>query len=260
MASGNIISGGIEDIIFEGRNKAYGAYDIRKKYIGYVQKGMAIAIGIALLIILIPLITQFLSKRINLDGPEKIESTATLTEPPPTTNTPPPPEIKIPVPESIKFVPPKIVETVKHEEEIHTVEEVKASTNVGTTDVKGDAIVNTEPIKDIAPPEKPEEPLTFVEQQPGYPDGDEALYAFIQKNIHYPAQAMEFNIQGKVYVQFVVEKDGKITSPTIKKDIGGGCGDEAIRVVKMLPNWKPGKQNGRAVRVYVVLPIKFQLK
>lgn len=88
----------------------------------------------------------------------------------------------------------------------------------------------------------------------------EALYKYLASNIHYPALAKENNITGKVYVTFVVEKDGSIANPRILRDIGGGCGQEAIRVVKSMPKWKPGKQRGKAVRVQFNLPVSFNLQ
>lgn len=105
-----------------------------------------------------------------------------------------------------------------------------------------------------------EEIFTVVENDPEFPGGMEALYEYLGKNIQYPTIAKENNITGKVYVTFVVEKDGSIANPRILRDIGGGCGQEAIRVVKAMPKWKPGKQRGKAVRVQFNLPVSFNLR
>jgi protein TonB len=101
--------------------------------------------------------------------------------------------------------------------------------------------------------------LTFADKPPTFPGGEEKLNEFIKENLQYPLQAKEFDIQGKVYIQFIVEKDGRITQPVVKKNIGGGCDKEAIRLVRSFPKWKPGMQAGRPVRVYVALPISFIL-
>lgn len=107
--------------------------------------------------------------------------------------------------------------------------------------------------------EKEDVIFQFVEEYPSFPGGDAALYKYLQENIKYPELARANEITGKVYIGFVVEKDGSITKATIKREIGGGCGAEALRVVKGMPKWKPGKQSGKAVRTEFTLPVDFQL-
>ncbi|MCQ2297670.1 MAG: energy transducer TonB [Bacteroidales bacterium] len=107
--------------------------------------------------------------------------------------------------------------------------------------------------------EKEEEIFVFVEENPSFPGGEEELYKYLRENIKYPQLARENNIEGKVFVQFVVEKNGSISNVKILKDIGSGCGAEAVRVVKAMPKWKPGKQRGSAVRAQFSLPISFKL-
>jgi len=97
------------------------------------------------------------------------------------------------------------------------------------------------------------------EDDPEFPGGYEALLKFIQDNMRYPKEALEKKIEGKVYVTFVVETDGSITGPRVLRDIGGGCGAEAIRLVKSMPRWKPGRQRDTVVRVQFNLPIRFEL-
>lgn len=108
--------------------------------------------------------------------------------------------------------------------------------------------------------EQEEEIFVFVEENPSFPGGEEALYSFLRDNIKYPQLARENNITGKVFVQFVVEKDGSISNAKVMRDIGGGCGQEALRVVKAMPKWKPGKQRGKAVRAQFNLPVSFNLR
>ncbi len=104
-----------------------------------------------------------------------------------------------------------------------------------------------------------EEIFVFVEEYPSYPGGEEALYKYLSQNIQYPDVARDNNITGTVVIRFVVEKDGSITKAAIAREIGGGCGKEALRVVNSMPKWKPGKQSGKAVRTEFTLPVQFQL-
>lgn len=104
-----------------------------------------------------------------------------------------------------------------------------------------------------------EEIFVFVEDQPGYPGGDEARLTYLRDNIKYPEMAKESGVQGTVYVTFVVEKDGSISNVKILRGIGGGCDEEAVRVIKNMPKWSPGKQRGRPVRAQFNMPIRFIL-
>ncbi|KAF0128599.1 MAG: TonB family protein [Bacteroidetes bacterium] len=114
----------------------------------------------------------------------------------------------------------------------------------------------------VMPAEEPiDEPLILVpEIAPEFPGGINALMNFIARNIRYPEMAREQMIQGRVYLSFIVEKDGSVSSIELLRGIGGGCDEEAIRVVNAMPSWQPGRQNGRAVRVAYNLPIRFSLK
>ena len=101
--------------------------------------------------------------------------------------------------------------------------------------------------------------FTVVDDDPEFPGGMDSLYRWIDEHIQYPQRALENNIHGIVYVTFTVEPNGSISNPRILRDIGLGCGDEAIRIVKSMPRWKPGKQRGKTVRVQFNLPVKFKL-
>lgn len=107
---------------------------------------------------------------------------------------------------------------------------------------------------------KEEEIFAFVEIMPEFPGGEDAFLRMLQKNIRYPSEAVTKNIQGTVMVEFVVEKDGSISQPRVVKGIGGGCNEESLRVIKLMPKWKPAKQNGKNVRVYFTAPIRFRLE
>lgn len=149
----------------------------------------------------------------------------------------------------------------------HSGPDVISVPEVGEMEVVGDVI-------DVPPPPPPEPPddelivggidddyvCVLVENDPSFPGGMEAMYKFLAENIKYPQEAKDKNITGKVYVTFVVEADGSISNPRLLRDIGGGCGQEAIRVVKLMPRWDPGKEKGQPVRVQFNLPISFSLK
>lgn len=104
-----------------------------------------------------------------------------------------------------------------------------------------------------------DEVFNLVEEMPDFPGGDKARIKFLARNLRYPKEARENIIDGVVYIEFIVEKDGSLTNIKVKRGIGGGCDEESIRVVKLMPNWKPGKQRGEYVRAQFILPIKFIL-
>ena len=132
-------------------------------------------------------------------------------------------------------------------------------------DIETGSILITEGLIDITPFEKRFNGKTddivyqFVEEMPEYLGGEEKLRKFIKENLVYPKDAKENRIQGTVYVGFVVEKDGNLSNMEILRGIGGGCDEEAIRIIKMMPKWKPGKQNGTNVAVKYTIPVKFEL-
>ncbi len=97
-----------------------------------------------------------------------------------------------------------------------------------------------------------------VERMPEFPGGEDALTDFLQKNVNYPKTGAD--IVGNVFVQFIVEKDGSITNPKVIRDLGGGAGEEALRVVRMMPKWTPGEIRGQKVRVQYVLPVRFSVE
>ncbi|MBR6440933.1 MAG: energy transducer TonB, partial [Bacteroidales bacterium] len=107
--------------------------------------------------------------------------------------------------------------------------------------------------------EEEEEVFMVVENDPEFPGGMEAMMKFLAENIVYPQEAKDNNIQGRVFVSFVVEKDGSISNIKVIRDIGGGCGAEVVRVVKLMPKWKPATQKGKPVRVQFNLPVQFTI-
>ncbi|MFN3940550.1 MAG: energy transducer TonB, partial [Chitinophagales bacterium] len=99
-----------------------------------------------------------------------------------------------------------------------------------------------------------------VEEMPTFPGGDKALYEYLAKNIKYPAVAKDNGIEGKVYIKFVVNEDGSVSQVSLARGIGGGCDEEAMRVVSGMPKWTPGKQRGKNVKVWYTLPVYFKLQ
>jgi periplasmic protein TonB len=169
----------------------------------------------------------------------------------------------IPITEQkVKPPPPAPVQQVV---KINIVEDdVEVDDNINI-DVEADQ--NTEVQEYVAPvkvdeEESAEEVQIFmvVESMPEFPGGESALYGYLAENIKYPQMAKESGIQGRVFVTFVVERDGRVTDVRVLRGIGGGCDEEAIRVVQNMPKWTPGKQRGKSVRVQYNLPVKFTLQ
>ena len=161
--------------------------------------------------------------------------------------------------------PPPPPETPEVTTEFEVVEDDAELTNeLGPVNAEVDESTQNIEITPVVVEEEEEEEetqiFTVVEKDPEFPGGMEALYKYLQQNIKYPQLARDNNITGRVYVTFVVERDGSIANPRVLKDIGGGCGAEAIRVVKSMPKWNPGKQSGKAVRVQFNLPVNFNLQ
>lgn len=248
------------ELVFDQRNKAYGGYVIRRDYTRRVVYALIVSIvGIALLVA-IPKLISVITKS-DFVQKEKMTEAIIMEEPPPIDKSAPPPPPVIPPPpvqQTIKFTPPKVVKDEEVVDPPPTQEEIK-DVQVSTTTVEGD--------KDLIdlPPENPigddeGKIFTVVEEMPSFPGGEGKLFEYLQKNIKYPPVARENGIQGRVYVTFVVDKDGKIRDAKILRGIGGGCDEEALRVVRAMPEWKAGRQNGRSVQVQYNLPVNFTLK
>ena len=126
--------------------------------------------------------------------------------------------------------------------------------------LEGEAVPEVLMTDVVATESNPEEEMwVFPEEYPSFPGGEEALYKYIDDNLRYPEKAREEGITGTVVIRFVVEKDGSISNATIAREIGGGCGAEAKRIVEGMPKWKPGRQSGKPVRTEFTLPVQFRL-
>lgn len=163
-------------------------------------------------------------------------------------------------PELPKVLPPPIVSTINIVEN-----EAEVDDNI-LIDAEADQSTEIEEYTLPSPVQSEEESedagdiFLVVESMPSFPGGEAKIYEFLSNNLTYPVMAKESGIQGKVYMTFVVERDGSITDVRVLRGIGGGCDEEAIRVINSMPRWTPGKQRGIPVRVQFNLPIKFTLQ
>jgi len=260
----NVINSDRVELVFENRNKDFGAYVIRKGYTKTASRAMLISISFFTLCICAPVIYKLISANIEKIAEKPIEVTVELKEPPPLDkNEPPPPPPPPPPPtiETVKFTPPVVVDKEIAEEEQPPPQEKLNETNVGVVTQEGTEGATELPPEPVAPDPDADKVFTYVEEMPAFPNGGEAaMYGYIQKNIRYPQMAVDANITGKVFVNFVVDQNGNIAEVKVLRGIGGGCDEEAIRVIKSMPKWSPGKQRGKPVRVKYTLPVNFKLQ
>lgn len=247
------------DMVFEGRNKEYGAYEDRQRSPKRHSLALIIAVAVFTIGVSAPVLLKALSPSKKNKNVE-ITSLADIKIEKPIENKieapPPPPPLKT----TIKFTPP-VVTNEDVPDEIKTIDDLKESkVNISIADVKGSDDANAVDVADLKVVQEKEEPLQFVEQMPEFPGGTDAMMKFLSANIRYPSIATEMGITGRVILQFVVDKHGKISNVKVLRGIGGGCDEEAVRVVKLMPSWKAGRQNGKEVPVYFTLPVVFTLK
>ncbi len=252
------------DIVFEGRNKIYGAYELRKSNRKTTFRALilgailfSLAVGAPLIISLIPkseendVVRDIKITAVKL--PPKKEEPKKFTPPPP----PPPPKV-----DQVKFVKPVVAKAEDVTEEPPKIVEIKDK-KLGSENIKGDpdAELTVAPAgngpKTAAVVEEDNQIYNTagIEVKPDFPGGMDKFYSYVGKNYRTPE---EEGLKGKVYVTFVVEKDGSLTDIKVLRDIGYGTGAEAIRVLKKCPKWNPGVQNGKPVRVLYSLPITIQ--
>ncbi len=275
MEINKILSADILDIVFEGRNKEYGAYELRKTYNKRLMIALIITASVCILLFAGYILANTLGKGDNKKDVvvqdvqlEEIKQEEKREEPPP---PPPPKPPEPPKVEMAKFTPPKIVkdEEVKEEEkppEVEKLEETKIGT-VNQEGVKDEGIV-APPVEDagkgvVEAPKKVEEDydktFTKVEIESEYPGGTAAWQRYLNKTLRYPQEAIDNEIQGTVVIQFIVDREGVVS------DVEAISGpnelrDEAVRVIKKSGKWEPAVQNGRKVKSYKKQPIVFRLE
>ncbi len=259
MAKDKQYAESLDEIVFANRNKEYGAYQIRKMYPKYVNRSATVSILAVLIAVTVPLIASYYNQNrfVREDKTVGVEF-ADMNKPPEEAPPPPPPPPPAELEQKVKFTAPVVVEDTVVETDVLNQDDLKTTvTNVALTedDFK---VEEVEEVKVID--EEDRTPIfTVVEEMPSFPGGDEARLKFLQDNIVYPQVAKESGISGTVYVSFVVDSRGKVADVKIMRGIGGGCDEEAIRVIKLMPAWHPGKQAGKPVRVQFTMPIKFTL-
>jgi protein TonB len=257
----DLLKGQWLEIVFEGRNKNYGAYELRKSNQKTNVKALiigavifAFAVSTPMLIGLIPDASDadegLDTKIVTVKLPPKEQPKENVPPPPP-----PPPKV-----DQVKFVKPVVAKADEVTEEPPKITEIKDK-KIGAETIKGDpdAELTVEPVG-TGPADVVEEDNSIyntagIEVKPDFPGGMDKFYKYVGNNYRSPE---EEGLKGKVYVTFVVEKDGSLTDIKVIRDIGFGTGKEAIRVLKSCPKWTPGEQNGKKVRVLYSLPITIQ--
>ena len=277
MAKIDLISRDWTEMVFEGRNKEYGAYRLRKNA-GKRNLYSLITIFIAALAIWGGIsLVKFVESHTKSVAQTSVAEISALNQPKKKAEVKQQKKVKLEQPEkvvervksSVKFTAPVIKkdDQVKPEDELKTQEELmNTKTAIGALDVKGNDDANGEVLKlkeAVAQPEpKPEVEKVFdvVEQMPSFPGGPSALMEWLSNNVKYPVVAQENGVQGRVVVSFVVERDGSITDVKVVRGVDPSLDKEASRVVRAMPRWIPGKQNGSAVRVKYNVPVAFRLQ
>lgn len=249
------------EIVFEGRNKSYGAYDLRKSVAKNSIRAFILGTLLFGFAVSIPNILRLLPDSSANDDALNVKIT-TVKMPPkdkPKDNLPPPPPPP-PKVDQVKFVKPVVAKAEDVVEEIVVIKEIKDK-KLGDETIKGDpdAELTVEPVGTGVAAVVEEDNTVYntagIEVKPDFPGGMDKFYNYIAKNYRTPE---EEGLKGKVYVTFVVEKDGSLTDIKVLRDIGYGTGKEAIRVLKATPRWNPGEQNGKKVRCTFSLPISIQ--
>jgi periplasmic protein TonB len=248
-----------DDIVFEARNKEYGAYRLRRKYNRNVLIGMMIGIIILATAVITPYLNakaaEGRAKRAERQVEIKLENLDTPHEqvaPPP-----PPPPPPTDVVQQQAYVPPVVVDSIKPEDVKQLMTADQAQVEVTNKEV----VEVVQQVKEEVQEADPEAtPFVVVEEMPMFPGGDVALLKYIADHTQYPEVAKENNIQGKVIVRFCVTSKGGVSQVSILKGVDPELDKEAIRVVNTLPAFKPGKQGGKPVPVWYMVPITYTLK
>ena len=269
----NLISKEWNDIIFDGKHKEYGAYDMRKTSSKRHIIAFFICLAIVAFVAVLPSIiskieemrpqTENVSEDTVLANLQKeLEEQVQQKDEIRDVIEPPPPPLK----STIQFTAPEIVESsqINEDDQIKAQEDladskvqISTATVEGTDEEFGIDIADLEQHKVIA--EEETKIFSVVEQMPEFPGGTAALLTYLSQNIKYPAAAADNGISGRVMLRFVINKAGEVSDITVLSGVDPLLDKEAIRVVKTMPKWIPGKQNGKAVNVYFTVPVVFRL-
>ncbi|MDO7875209.1 energy transducer TonB [Hymenobacter sp. ASUV-10] len=279
MTQAQLATASLNDIVFDGRNKEYGAYELRALYERHVKQALAWASVVLLLLLLYPVVSRLMAdafpapviKTTGVIEIQDIQDPSRVTPPPPIVPpvTPPPPPAAAEPVASVRFTTNmKVDRDEKASTDPVPDHEMLLTTNPGLTTAVGQQ--TTEPsLTDLE--SHTSGPLTevvdtkiytYVEQMPELMSGGgmAAIVAAIQKAAKYPSAALNAGVEGKVYANFTVNAEGEISNVQIVKGLGFGIDEETIRAIKMLPHFRPGKQNGRPVSVSFTVPVSFNIK
>ena len=258
MDNAQLAKASMNDIVFEGRNKAYGAYVLRRLYQRHVTRALIIATSVFALLVFFPLIAQYLKEKMPKEAEKNLKENVLM-------DAPPLDDTKL---TTIKFTPPVVKkdEEVK-KEEVPDQEELKEKT-VATVTVQGNT--NAPDLTELASGDGDKvveevvenKVYTYVEQMPELPSGggQGAIVAAIQKAVRYPPMALRNQVEGRIFASFTVNPQGDVTDVKVVKGLGSGLDEETIRAIKTLPKFRPGKQNGRAVSVSFTVPITYKIQ
>ncbi len=248
----------IEELVFENRNKEYGAYDLRKKFQRYLIIGFLIAFFLVSSGVAVPFIKAMMTKNEGVvlvkETVAELQNVKTDQDAPPPPPPPPPPQA---MEQQVRYTAPVVVEEAQEDVQLSIVDDVKEST---TNEPPPDAIdVVQAPEEQVIVEDEPA--FVFVEEQATFQGGSlETFREWVQKNLVYPPVAVENGIFGRVTVQFAVNSRGEVVDAKILRGVDPSLDKETIRVIMASPKWGPAKQGGRAVKQQFVMPVIFQLQ
>jgi protein TonB len=279
MTNSQLATASLDDIVFDGRNRHYGAYQLRALYQRHMTRALIIATAVCAVLLAFPVMARMLAdntpvaprtevilETINVD-----DRTEDIVVPPP---PPPParPAVQPPKPPTIQNIAPVVTKDSEapKESKVPEQEELigKASglvTSIGEPGASVDAIPEDLPVGNgeaVTSSGMKEKPYTFVEQMPELPGGGGqlAIVAAIQKAVKYPGLALRNGVEGKVFVSFTVNPKGEVVDVAIVKGLGYGLDEETMRAIRTLPKFIPGKQNGREVSVSFTVPVTYKIQ
>jgi protein TonB len=251
------------ELVFENRNKAYGAYTLRKNY----NKRLTLIMASMILAFVLGSLAMFIIRNLpkeEIEAPKGSDKTWTV-QPPPKDLPPPPPTTPPPPPleKMTEFIPP-VIEDDPVTDPVPTQDQLEDTKAGDKTQDGSDENFDPPQQTDDTPKQidtKPDPIETFVEEEADFPGGFAEMAKFINDNIDYPQEAIDLGIKGRVTVRFVVEKDGRISNVSVATPLAGckACDKAAVKVVEKMPSWKAGKNGGREVRTWVTLPVKFEV-
>ncbi|MDJ1500546.1 energy transducer TonB [Xanthocytophaga agilis] len=273
MEKANTIALSLNDIIFENRNKSYGAYQLRSIYERYLQRAtflgvVAFSIVLAILWNMFKQVPEDSTTSETKDGQIELKRIEDIILPPPPVVPPPVVQQQQQV-QTIDFREMQVVQ----EEEATPSAEITRNEDIKDIEISNETKDGPPPTEDLMVDpntstnsivgglvDNPENIIfTAVEQMPEFPGGREEMNRFLSKNLRFPASAQQKGVSGVVYISFVVSNTGAVSDIKVLKGIDEACDKEAVRVVEKMPNWKPGRQNGRNVTVRYSLPLRFAI-